>query len=524
MSNTSTSRTGAIELKPGNTDIATWRQIFESELPVNLEGGALDKAAACLEALHTLIDTGRPIYAVNTGFGKLASIRIDEDRLVELQRFLILSHAAGTGELLSDNIVRLILCMKAAALAQGFSGVRPELIEALLKLVNAKVYPAIPAKGSVGASGDLAPLSHMAVALLGLGDVRHDGRLMPATEGLKIAGLQPMQLAPKEGVALINGTQVSTALGLAGLFAAEDLFLSALVTGSLSVEACRGNDAPFDHRIHAVRRHQAQIDVAATYRHLLADSPLREHHRAELKVQDPYCLRCQPQVMGACLQNLRHAASVLETEANAVSDNPLVFPEDGDVLSGGNFHAEPVAFAADIIALAICEIGSLCERRQAMLVDSALSRLPAFLTAQSGINSGFMIAQVTSAALTSENKMLGHPASVDSIPTSANQEDHVSMACHAGYRLRQMNDNLAVIIALEWLAASQGLEFLLPQRPAAPLVEAVSRLRTRVEALTEDRFMAPDIEEARKLVWENSLATLVKEPLFASRPLEGTAP
>lgn len=503
-------------LVPGEVPISMWRRIFAEETSIALADGAKETVDACLTALGTLIADGKPIYAVNTGFGKLASIRVDDDRLTELQRNLILSHAAGTGELLPDAIVRLVMTMKATALAQGFSGVRWAVIDALVRLVNARVYPAVPAKGSVGASGDLAPLSHMAAALLGLGEMRHEGRLMPATEGLAIAGLAPMAFGPKEGVALINGTQVSAALGLAGLFSAEDLFHAAIVTGALSVEACRGNDAPFDARIHAVRRHAAQIDVAAAYRALLDDSPLREKHRANLKVQDPYCLRCQPQVMGACLQNLRHAGAVLATEANAVSDNPLVFPADGAVLSGGNFHAEPVAFAADILALAICEIGSLSERRQAMLVDASLSRLPAFLTAHSGINSGFMIPQVTAAALTAENKMMAHPASVDSIPTSANQEDHVSMACHAGYRLRGMNDNLAAILALEWLAAAQGLSFLLPETPAAALAEAVAILRDEVPAQEEDRFMGPDIEAARRLLASGALLRLVSTPLVES--------
>lgn len=503
-------------LTPGEIALPIWRRILAGPCQVRLADGAREVVISSFETLKALIAKGKPIYAVNTGFGKLASIRIDDGDLAELQRNLILSHAAGTGELLDDNIVRLILVMKATALAQGYSGVRFEVVEALLKLANAGVYPAIPAKGSVGASGDLAPLSHMAAALLGLGEVRHQGQLMPAAQGLAIAGLSPLTFGPKEGVALINGTQVSTALALTGLFRAEDLFHSAIVAGALSVEACRGNDAPFDARIHRVRRHQAQIDVATAYRSLLAGSPLREKHRAELKVQDPYCLRCQPQVMGACLQNLRHAAEVLSTEANAVSDNPLLFPEDGAVLSGGNFHAEPVAFAADIVALAICEIGSLSERRQAMLVDASLSRLPAFLTRHSGLHSGFMIPQVTAAALVSENKMLAHPASVDSIPTSANQEDHVSMACHGAYRLGQMNDNLATIIALEWLTAGQGLEFLKPERPATALAGAIDRLRAHIPPHDKDRFFAPDIETARRLVIAGSLSQAIATPLAAS--------
>jgi histidine ammonia-lyase len=503
-----------LEIQPGAVSLATWRKILREGPKVRLAAGAREAVVACHDAVKQLIGTGRPIYAVNTGFGKLANVRIETSDLAQLQRNLILSHSAGTGELLSDDLVRLIMLMKAGALAQGFSGVRWDVVEMLLTLVNAGVYPCVPAKGSVGASGDLAPLSHMAAAMMGEGMMRYSGRIMPAKEGLGIAGLEPMAFGPKEGVALINGTQVSTALALHGLFLVEDVLRAALVTGALSVEACRGNDVPFDARIHAVRLHRGQRDVAAIFRTLLANSPIREANRATLKVQDPYCLRCQPQVMGACLDNLRHAGSVLETEANAVSDNPLVFPEDGDVLSGGNFHAEPVAFAADIIAMVVCEVGSMSERRQAMLVDSTLSGLPAFLIESSGLNSGFMIAQVTAAALTSENKMLAHPASVDSIPTSANQEDHVSMACHGAYRLGQMADNAATIIALEWLAAAQGVDFHRPLKASAPLAEAVTRLRRDVPHLDRDRYFANDIAAAKRMLLDGMLADIAQAPLL----------
>jgi histidine ammonia-lyase len=503
-----------VTIEPGDVSLATWRRILREGPTVRLAGGARAVVDACHAAIVELIATGRPIYAVNTGFGKLAAVRIEDDQLEQLQRNLIFSHSAGTGELLSDDLVRLILIMKAGALAQGHSGVRWQLVTALLALANAGVYPCIPAKGSVGASGDLAPLSHMAAAMMGMGDVRYRGQMMPAAEGLRHAGLAPITFGPKEGVALINGTQVSTALALFGLFAAEDALRAGLVTGSLALEACRGNDTPFDARIQAVRRHRGQQDVAAIFRKLIAGSPIREAYRAKLKVQDPYCMRCQPQVMGACLDNLRYAASVLGIEANAVTDNPLVFPAERDVLSGGNFHAEPVAFAADIIALSICEIGSLSERRQAMLIDSTQSGLPAFLIENSGLNSGFMIAQVTAAALTSENKMMAHPASVDSIPTSANQEDHVSMACHGAYRLAQMAENLTGILALEWLAAAQGVEFHRPLAPSAPLAEAVRRLRTEVAHLDQDRYLAPDIAAAKRLLGSGVVGDLAGAPLF----------
>jgi histidine ammonia-lyase len=503
-----------VMIEPGVVSLATWRRILREGPTVRLTPACRAVVDQCHAVILELIATGAPIYAVNTGFGKLAAVRIDDDQLVQLQRNLILSHSAGTGEWLSDDLVRLILVMKAAALAQGYSGVRFELIEALLALANAGVYPCVPAKGSVGASGDLAPLSHMAAALMGVGEVRYRNEVLPAADGLGHAGLAPMTFGPKEGVALINGTQVSTALALSGLFAAEDALRGALVTGALSLEACCGSDAPFDARIQAVRRHRGQQDVAAILRRLLAASPIRQAHRAKLKLQDPYCLRCQPQVMGACLDNLRYAAGVLSTEANAVTDNPLVFPEQREVLSGGNFHAEPVAFAADIVALSICEIGSLSERRQAMLIDATLSGLPGFLVENSGLNSGFMIAHVTAAALTSENTMLAHPASVDSIPTSANQEDHVAMACHGAYRLAQMAENLGGIIALEWLAAAQGVDFHLPVEPAAPLAEAVRRLRTEVPRLDQDRYFAPDIATARRLLHAGVLGDLAGVPLF----------
>ncbi len=421
-----------------------------------------------------------------------------------------MSHCAGTGDFLSDDLVRLMMVMKAAALAQGFSGVRWEVVEALLTLANAGVYPCIPSKGSVGASGDLAPLSHMAGVLTGFGEARIDGRIVSAEEGLAHAGLAPLTFGPKEGVALINGTQVSTALALAGLFAAEDVLRGAMITGALAVEAARGNDTPFDARIQAVRRHRGQQDVAKVYRELLADSPIRDANRPTLKVQDPYCLRCQPQVLGACLDNLRFAGTTLGIEANAMSDNPLVFAGDGDVLSGGNFHAEPVAFAADIIAMTLCEIGSLSERRQ---VDATLSGLPAFLIDGSGLNSGFMIAQVTSAALVGENKMMAHPASVDSIPTSANQEDHVSMACHGAYRLVQMADNAATVVAIEWLAAAQGVDFHRPLAPPPPLAEAMRRLRRDVPFTDRDRYIARDIATAKRLFLAGGLADIAPTPL-----------
>lgn len=489
----------SLSLNIGAVSLAELRRLYLEPIPLALDHKYHAALLASAETVHDLCASGQTIYGINTGFGLLANIRISDEKLAELQHNLLLSSATGTGELLSDALVRLILALKINSLARGYSGVRPELIKALLTLYNAGVYPCIPGKGSVGASGDLAPLAHLSSVLLGVGSVRIGGHIMSATEGLAYAGLEPMQLAPKEGLALINGTQVSTALALAGLFAAEDLFAAALVTGSLSVEAAAGSELPFDARIHAVRGHPDQIAVAAEYRKLLRDSEIRQEAK---RIQDPYSLRCQPQVMGACLANLRFAATTLAIEANAVSDNPLVFTEQQEILSGGNFHAEPVAMAADILALSIAEIGTMAERRIALLVDPHLSTLPAFLVHEGGLNSGFMIAQVTAAALASENKSLAHPASVDSIPTSANQEDHVSMATFAARRLLMMTDNTAGILAIELLAACQGIEFRKPHKTSAPLAKACDLLRERVSFYDQDRYFAPDIAAAKELMTE----------------------
>jgi histidine ammonia-lyase len=466
---------------------------------------AIEQSAATVAGI---VAAGKTVYGINTGFGALAQTAIPTAMLAELQRRLVLSHSVGVGELLSDAIVRLVIALKITGLARGHSGVRPEVIEALLGLLHAGIIPCIPAKGSVGASGDLAPLAHLAATLIGEGQARLGGETLPAAEALRRAGLPPLVLAPKEGLALLNGTQVSTALALAALFRIEKIFAAAVVTGALSVDAARGSDTPFDVRIHAARGQQGQIETAAQYRALLAGSAIRESHFDCGRVQDPYSLRCQPQVMGACLDTIRHAAGILAIEANAVSDNPLVF-ENGDVLSGGNFHAEPVAIAADTLALAIAEIGALAERRIALLTDPVMSRLPAFLVTDPGINSGFMIAQVTAAALASENKSLAHPASVDSLPTSANQEDHVSMATFAARRLHDMAANTAGIIGIEYLAAAQGVEFHAPTRTSQPLQSAIAALREVAAPYTEDRFFAPDIEAATALVEAGNLTALV---------------
>ncbi len=500
---------GAFNLNPGTLTLKDLRALIEAPRPIALDPashGAIDRSAAVVQAV---IDRGETAYGINTGFGALARTHIKDDQLTELQRRLVLSHAAGTGEPLSDPIVRAILILKINGLARGFSGIRRGVIEALVALVNAEVYPRIPAKGSVGASGDLAPLAHMSATLLGIGEVSHKGQVLSAVDGLKIAGLKPIDLAAKEGLALLNGTQVSTALAATGLFAADDLLRAGLIAGAMSTDAALGSDAPFDPRIHAVRGQLGQIAAARALMSLMEGSALRASHIDCDRVQDPYSLRCQPQVMGAALDQLRHAATIIERECNAVSDNPLVFADQGDIVSGGNFHAEPVALAADGIALAIAEIGSISERRTALLTDARMSNLPAFLAPDPGLNSGFMIAHVTAAALASENKLLAHPASVDSLPTSANQEDHVSMATHGARRLHDMADNTAAIVGIELLAAAQGIELRRPVATSPRLQKVLALLRENTAFWDQDRLMAPEIEAAKRLVRNPALREIV---------------
>ncbi len=489
-----------IRLFGGSASLADWRAIYRGA-NVALDPASAQRVAAGAAAVGRIIARGEPVYGVNTGFGKLASVRIADADLVKLQRNIVLSHAAGVGEPASVAATRLMMALKLGSLAQGASGVRPETVALLEAMLARGVTPIVPAQGSVGASGDLAPLAHMTAAMIGVGEARFGEEVLPASAVLQRAGLEPCALGPKEGLAFLNGTQFSTAHALAGLFEVERVFRAALVTGALSTDAARGSDAPFDPRIVALRRQRGPREVASTLAALMAGRAIRESHRSgDSRVQDPYCLRCQPQVMGACLDLLRQAAATLDDEANGVSDNPLIFAETGEALSGGNFHAEPVAFAADMIALAICEIGSLAERRVAMLVDPALSGLPAFLTPKPGLNSGFMIAQVTAAALVSENKQRAYPASVDSIPTSANQEDHVSMAAHGARRLQPMAENAFAVIGIELLAAAQACEFHRPLASSAPLEAAMARLRKDVARLEADRYLHPDIAAATALV------------------------
>ncbi|QUS37804.1 histidine ammonia-lyase [Tardiphaga alba] len=486
--------------EPGEMSLADWRAIYRGVIP-KLDAQHHPRIQASADAVARIVARGEPVYGINTGFGKLASVGIAAEDLVALQKNIVLSHCAGVGEPLSQVITRLMMALKIASLAQGFSGVRLETIQLLEAMLAKNIIPVVPSQGSVGASGDLAPLAHMTSVMIGVGEAFANNTRMPAVEALASAGLTPIELGAKEGLALLNGTQFSTACALAGLFEAELLFKNALVSGALSTDAARGSDTPFDARIHQLRKHDGQIAVASALQALMAGSAIRESHRlGDVRVQDPYCLRCQPQVMGAALDVLRQAAATLLTEANGVSDNPLIFPDEDLAMSGGNFHAAPVAFAADMIALAVCEIGSIAERRIAMLVDPALSGVPAFLTPRPGLNSGFMIAQVTAAALVSENKQRAYPASVDSIPTSANQEDHVSMAAHGARRLSPMVENAFAVIAIELLAAAQGCDFHAPLTSSAPLEAVRQRIRADIAHLDDDRYFHADIEKALALV------------------------
>ena len=487
-------------LQPGQLSFEDLAKISVSSVNLKLEDSCWQKIEAAHKVVVEAVAAEKNIYGVTTGFGKLAETTISHDDLHQLQRNLILSHSTGVGEYLSDDIVRLILLLKINSLAQGYSGVRRELLEALIALFNAEVYPCIPSQGSVGASGDLAPLAHMAAVLLGEGEVRYQDDILPAHQGLREAGLIAMTLHAKEGLALINGTEVSTAIALKALFELENIFSAAIYAGCLTLEAVRGDLEPFTEELHAVRRQESQQQCAKLYRDLLEGSSLVTQGSNKLRVQDPYSLRCQPQVMGACLAHIRFVKDILLTEANAVNDNPLIFSETNRILSGGNFHGEPVAMAADTLALAIAEIGALAERRIALLIDSSQSLLPAFLIENSGLNSGFMIVHVTAAALASENKSLAYPASVDSIPTSANQEDHVSMATYAARRLLNMVENTRHIIAIELMAACQGIDLHQSQQPAPHLQACYEIIREKVSFCESDRFFAKDIAMIKDMI------------------------
>ncbi|MEC9415976.1 MAG: histidine ammonia-lyase [Pseudomonadota bacterium] len=482
-----------IDDKPLTLD--TLRTIFKEPVTLTINEQLKEKVRQSSEYIQAATKREEPLYGINTGFGKLAKIRIEFKDLAKLQKNIVSSHAAGVGELLPKKVVKLILILKILALSKGLSGVSLSLIDRLCDLVNSEVFPCIPAKGSVGASGDLAPLAHLSQILIGEGYASFCGKTMKAKEALKAAKLKPIELGPKEGLALLNGTQVSTAIALSAYFDAENLFQAALYSGALTVDAIKGSKKPFDQRIHEARGQVGQKIVANELIQLLQGSEIMASHQECDRVQDPYSIRCQPQVMGACLDAMNHAASILNIEANAVTDNPLVFLDSDEIISGGNFHAEPVAFASDYLALAIAEIGSISERRCALLIDTNFSGLPAFLVKESGVNSGLMIPQVTAAALVSENKSLAHPSSVDSIPTSANQEDHVSMATHAAYRLKTMTENLSYILAIEFLSAAQGIEFHEPLQTSMPLQATMIKIREHSDSFKEDRSLSDDIKK-----------------------------
>jgi histidine ammonia-lyase len=503
-------------LNPGKTTLSELELLYRSGANFELNESAFVAVRQGQQRLIDRIKSNETIYGVNTGFGKLASVRIDDENLVNLQRNLVRSHCAGFGEPLAINIVRLMMALKCLSLGRGVSGVRPVVIEQLQNLVKADIIPVIPAKGSVGASGDLAPLAHMAATLIGEGNVFYHGQLMPAAEALKDSGMLPIELQAKEGLALLNGTQASTALALVGFFSAWRLAKTSITTAALSMDAAMGSSAPFHDEIHQLRGHLGQIQSARRLRELLAGSQITKSHlTGDERVQDPYCLRCAPQVIGACLDQLQHAGKILQIEANAATDNPLVL-SDGSIVSGGNFHAEPVALVADQIAIAISEIGCISQRRVALLVDPALSfGLPAFLAPDPGLKSGLMIAEVTSAALMSENKSLANPRSIDSTPTSANQEDHVSMACHAARRLLEMNENLAAILGIEAMAACQGIELRSPLKTSDKLQRIISRIRQFCPPLTEDRMVSSDITALANLLSDDSEFLDIDEGLTA---------
>ena len=489
-----------VAFTPGGLSLADARRIVEGPVRLRLEGDWRRAVEAAAALVAEIAAGDQAVYGINTGFGQLANTRIDAGKLRDLQRRLVESTVSGTGPLLPDPVVRLALALKINTLAMGYSGVRPRLIEALLAVLNGDALPCVPAKGSVGASGDLAPLAHLSFVIMGGGEARIDGRVVSAAEALAALGLEALVLEPKEGLSLINGTQVSAALALYALMAAETVFQAAVVAGAMSVDAVKGSSIPFDDRINALRRQRGQRDVAAAYRGLIQGSAIRDSHLQCERVQDPYSLRCQPQVMGACLDQMRNAADVLEREINAVTDNPLVFVEDRVLLSGGNFHGEPLALAADGLALALAEIGALSERRTALLMDSRMSGLPPFLAADPGLDSGFMAAQITAAALVSENKSLAHPASVDSLPTSGNQEDHVSMSTFACHRLLEMAENAAGVVAIELLAAAHGVQLHRPLETSPALARALASIREVAPPREQDRPITPDLDAVKGLI------------------------
>ena len=505
-----------LTLSPGAVSLAQLAEIYWDQPAIQLDAACKPAVEAAAQRIAEAAAGEQAVYGVNTGFGKLASHKIAPEDTSTLQRNLILSHCCGVGEAVPRRLVRLMMSLKLLSFGRGASGVRWALVELLQQMLARGVTPVIPAQGSVGASGDLAPLAHMTAVVIGEGEAEVNGAILPGAEALKAAGLAPISLGPKEGLAFINGTQFSTAYALAGLFQAWRAAQNALMVSALSTDAIMGSTAPLQPEIHALRGHRGQMDAASAMRAALAGSVIRESHRdGDTRVQDPYCIRCQPQVTGAAMDVMRQAAMTLTVEANAATDNPLVLSDPQAIVSGGNFHAEPVGFAADMIALAMSEIGAIAQRRIALMVDPTLSfDLPPFLTPNPGLNSGLMIAEVTTAALMSENKHLANPCVTDSTPTSANQEDHVSMAAHGARRLTRMVDNLNYILGIELLCAAQGVEFRAPLLTSEPLQRAIACLRGHIPALEDDRYLAPELETARELISSGTVlnATAVDMP------------
>lgn len=498
-----------VVIKPGELNYLDLKKICMGQVKLSLARTAKKRIDAAHQTVKSLMKSGKTVYGINTGFALLANKRISQKDLEKLQRNLVLSHAVGLGEYLSDDIVRLCMAIKINSLARGYSGVSYKLIQRLIKLYNEGIYPLIPEKGSLGASGDLCPLAHLSLAVIGEGQVRYQGKIISCKTVLKKCGLAPLKLGPKEGLALLNGMQVSTAITIKALLQAESLFEGALISGALSVEAAQASHESFDDRILQVRGHVSQIECAKAYRALLINSDINKAHKHCGKVQDPYSLRCQPQVMGACLEQIKRVSQSLLIEANAVSDNPLVFSEQEQILSGGNFHGECVAMDADLLALAISEMGALSERRIALLIDSHFSGLPSFLVANPGLNSGFMISHYTATACASENKALSHPHSVDSLPTAANQEDHVSMAANAARRLLPMIENTASILGIELLCAAQGIEFRRPLKTSNKLEKVHGFIRQHIAAYQHDRYLAPEVEKIKLLVLNGEIQSTV---------------
>ena len=500
-----------MKLNPESIDLGTLRQLWAGT-DAQLDDASMQRVATSAEAVSRIVAGGETVYGVNTGFGLLANTRIPNERLAELQTNLILSHSAGLGDPLPRHVVRLMIVLKLLGLGRGYSGVRPLVIDALQRLVDHDAMPVIPSQGSVGASGDLAPLAHLIAALMGYGTIDVAGKSIPAREALHRLGLDELQLGPKEGLALINGTQASAALALDALFQGERVFAAAIAAGAMSVDALKGSAKPFDARISQLRGQPGQIRVAAAIDDLLQGSEILVSHVKCDRVQDPYSFRCQPQVMGAALDLLDNAARTLTIEAGAVTDNPIVFADEDTAISGGNFHAQPVAFAADTIAMALCEVGSISERRVSVLVDPKMSGLPAFLTQDSGVNSGLMIPQVTAAALVSENKSLAFPASVDSIPTSAGQEDHVSMAPIAGRKAAQIARNAAGVIAVELMAGAEGIDYHAPLKTSPRLQQIHAAVRALSPQFTADRYWADEMSALQAAVLAGEIGTGL--PLF----------